>query len=296
MQPGFQSNRMSSVPRTTLRNDNLSSEEDTDDGWQHHASDGNDFTHNDDSDGWTPVNRGNNRNKPSPQGGRSSYQGGRSGRGSGRSSRGHGDKTTERPEKKPEKTLDDIPIPTYPSEAEELLIKLISQKYEIPITKKDFSPFRGKLRSSLILNLAIIRGRSYIPLQSGSTLPRRMEMAQYLQFQGDDKLIHLMNNPAKLSMTIKTTLRDPMRRPNAYTPPSQFTGIIPHEKLMAWTNAPRDNKFNEGMEIIGHYLRHCYGARHSALITLISSSTFMGEVDLLILVLCLVRQICQRPS
>ena len=250
---------MANIPRTTLRNDNSLSEDDNDNEWQQSARTGIDSTRSNDSDGWTPVDRGKNRSKPTPQSGRSSFQGGRSGRGGGRGGRGRGDSTNARTDRRPEKKLDDIPIPSYPSEAEELLIKLINQKQEITITKETFSPFRGKLRSSIILNLAIIRGRSYIPLQSGTTLPKRMEMAQYLQFQGDDKLIHLMNNPAELAMTIKTTLRDPMHHPNAYTPPSQFTGIIPHEKLMAWSNAPRDSKFDEGMDILGHYLRHCYG-------------------------------------
>ena len=72
-----------------------------------------------------------------------------------------------------------------------------------------------------------------------------------------DKIIQLINIQAEPVMAIKTTLRDPMRHPNAHTPPSQFTGVILHEKLMAWVNAPYDNKFNEGMDIIGCYLRHC---------------------------------------
>ena len=50
-----------------------------------------------------------------------------------------------------------------------------------------------------------------------------------------------------------------MGNPNAFTPPSQFTGIILHEMPMAWPNAPKDSKFNAGMDIIGQYLHHCYG-------------------------------------
>ena len=200
----------------------------------------------DDEDEWLQVRR----TRPS---GRSNAREtiGRGGRGRGATSQSSKSNSND------DFQLPEIPTPVYSAEAEQTLIELLGQKSDIPVTRTSFHPFRGYLRSSLILNLAVTRGRIY--LKQGGSLDQRMELARYFQFYGDDRLLRMINDHQELALEIKTLFREPRKHPTQWTPPLQFKGVIPHENILAYSNASREQKFDAGMLCLAHYFRHCYG-------------------------------------
>ena len=200
---------MSRIPASSLNDDDVSSNREV--RFQEPS---------DEEDEWLQVIR----KRPSGRG-NARDTGGRGGRGRGNNSQSSKSNSND------DFQLPEIPIPTYSAEAEQTFIELLSQKSDIPVEKVSFHPFRGYLRSSLILNLAVTRGRIY--LKQGGSLDQRMELARYLQFYGDDRLLRMINDHQELALEIKTLYREPRKHPTQWTPPLQFKGVIPHEHILA---------------------------------------------------------------
>ena len=215
---------------------------------------------------WTTVaHRGRGRDATGRGGGRDGRLPGRNGGRGGRNQEnaGRGNSKADEKNKKKEKKLETIPSPVYNDEDSSTFIKLLSQSPEIPVTLSDFGMATRYVRSSMILNLAVTRGRNYIPGPNRNrvNLPSRRETARYMQYFGDDSLLALINDHDKLSVAMVTMLRDPFKHPNEWSPPGQFTGIIPAKVLATWASdkSNEDTKFDAGMKILQYYLCHCYG-------------------------------------
>ena len=226
---------MSRIPPSSLNDDDLSSNREV--RFQEPS---------DEEDEWLQVMR----KRPS---GRSNARdaGGRGGRGRGNNSQSSKSNSND------DFQLPEIPIPTYSAEVEQTFIERLSQKSDIPVEKVSFHPFRGHLHSSLILNLAVTRGQIY--LKQGGSLDQRMELARYFQFYEDDRLLRMINDHQELPLEIKTLYREPRKHPTQWTPPLQFKGVIPHEHILAYSNATREQKFEAGMTCLASYFRQCYG-------------------------------------